>query len=811
MVTAQTPCHMNRWLCVSALALLCACISASPPSGAQAGAGVSDSCEAQTCRKGLRCNAAKVCEGANSNDDGEACTVGAECSSGHCAPDGARGVCATAGMGAVGASCQGDGACRAGLKCAFDGVTLFATCRTAGLKDIGHECTASRDCGQGLFCMQGLCRTVALAAMQAAHGYPPAISSPSTGWQGARCLAEKSTGVKALWSLPRETDPDDVKEDFFRLPYPNDAARDAQGRVGFERFPHDPAPPFGFDAVGRYLKALETEPFGSYGAVTFRFDGRLDFGTLSAQGSNPQLRVVDLTAGPRFGTARGLFYFYNSQRNRYVCSNWLTVRPAAGDPYGAGTYAVLMLKGPRDLSGAEVTASDDFVEMLKPTAPAEAGLARAWAAYAPLRAYLADRSLAAAEVLTASVFTVGDPQRLMAKLADAVDAAPAPVADPWVKCGSGASPCADASGARACGNGAGFDEWHTLVELPVFQRGVAPYLSPDAGGDIDFAAAVTPVRREKVCAALTVPKSAPPDGGFPLVLYAHGTGGSFRSHASDGAAEGLAAAQMAVLGFDQVGHGPRRGRGAEALPQDIVFNVANPASARGTMAQGAADLHAMARFLKEARIGAPAPLDAERLAFWGHSQGATQGALFLAHDTRVAGALLSGASASLTHALMSKKAPVNVADSMWLALSESAPGAVTEFHPVLGLLQTWSEVVDPINFARDVVVTPARARDVLQVWGKDDLYTPRAVQAHFALAARVAFVGPRVDEFDVMVVPSAGGNVMGPRTVTAAMRQYAPAGYDGHFVVFQDSTARRDALRFLGRVGKGEIPVVPEP
>ena len=72
----------------------------------------------------------------------------------------------------------------------------------------------------------------------------------------ATCPAVSKGAVKALWELPRANDPPEVKQDFYRLPYPNDAARDAAGKVDFSRHPKDPAPPFGFDAPNRLREPI---------------------------------------------------------------------------------------------------------------------------------------------------------------------------------------------------------------------------------------------------------------------------------------------------------------------------------------------------------------------------------------------------------------------------------------------------------------------------------------------------------------------------------------------------------------------------
>lgn len=811
----------------------------SPESPRPNGVGLGQSCDAGACRTGLVCSSSQqTCVGAGTTANGEPCLIGPECQSGQCGPNGARGICTDPGTGGRYASCQGDGDCQKGFRCGFDGERLFPSCQPAGSADIAGPCLKDGDCAQGLFCQADTCIALPITQSQAPHGFPPVIPNPSSLWQGAKCPDEKSTDITALWELPRDADPAEVKEDFYRLPYPNDARRGADGRIDFARHPKDPKPVFGFDALGRYLDALATEPFGNYITTFFRFDGPVRFDSLSANGTNPQLRVVDLTTGPRFGQRRGLFYFLSRGRNHYICNNWLAVRPYTGDAYLPGTYAAVLLKGVKDDQNADVKSSPDFTAMLSATAPADARLAAAWPKYQPLRDYLTQQTIAAADVLTATVFTVGDGERLQRQLQQSVAAAPAPTAATWVKCGAGmTSPCPDSSGARACGTSAAFDEFRSLISLPIFQAGDAPYLSPDAGGGIDMGdgGLIAVVRTEQVCAALTVPKTdgGSPDAGWPVLVYAHGTGGAFNSHAGDGAAAALSAFALpdagadagtvtgfAVLGFDQVGHGPRRGAiaaDAGLSPDDAVYNFQNPAAARGNMSQGAADLHAVVRYLKAldvADAGLPA-LDTRRLSFWGHSQGATEGALFLSQDRTVEGALLSGASASLLNALRSKKAPINIADNIWLALSESSVDTVNEFHPVLSLLQSWVEPADPINTARHVVVvpadgaTPAFGRHVFQVWGKSDTYTAQPVQQAFAGAAGLLWVGPKVDDFLGSPQSFAFANVSSPRPLTGAMRQYEPNGYDGHFVIFRNDQAKDDAVRFIGRAAAGQVPRVP--
>ena len=75
-----------------------------------------------------------------------------------------------------------------------------------------------------------------------------------------------------------------------------------------------------------------------------------------------------------------------------------------------------------------------------------------------------------------------------------------------------------------------------------------------------------------------------PAGGWPLVVYAHGTGGDARSFISDGTGRALAMQGLAVFGFDQIFNGDRAVGGA-ALAEEQFFNFANPKAARGNAIQ----------------------------------------------------------------------------------------------------------------------------------------------------------------------------------------------------------------------------------
>ncbi len=749
------------------------------------GQGVGQPCDdVLKCRPGLACSEGK-CEPGRSSEEGTACVISAECKTGlYCGPER---KCAPAGAGEDGASCSSDGDCKSGLRCNLVG--LGAVCQPEGTSDVGGQCKVGGDCFGGLACVQNACAPLP-------PGEKPPLAIPS--WTGVECKDVEGP-VIAYFRVPRGTD----DGDFFRLPFPNDIRRDANGHPKLTGFPTPGSDLLGFDVVDRYVKDVEAnaDGFSAYPTVTMRFSGTPDFETLKISGS---VRWVDVTAGA--GNDLGLAWSATSGRNAYVCNNSIGIRPRKGEPLIAGhTYAVFITRNAKLPGGTPVERAPDMTAMLggPPTDPV---LLQAYNAYAPLRTWAASKSFDLTTILTAAVFTVGNTTRTASQLATAIETAAAPTAKSWVKCGGGAvSPCPDAAGDRACPAtpDPDFDELHALVSLPIFQKGTAPYMNPTDGGDI----ATEKQRDEDVCMSLIVPKDTMPAGGWPLVVYAHGTGGSFRSHVSDGKplAAGAGGVKMAVLGIDQVAHGPRRGASTES-PNNLFFNFTNPAAARGNPLQGAADQLALFAFAKNLVLpAASSPTGAEirfeRIAFWGHSQGATEGGIALAYapQARVQGAVLSGSGASLIDALLSKTSPVNIAAAVPFVLSD--PQGVDASHPVLALLQNAIDPADPLNHAR-AIVSPPNAKHLFVPYGQKDTYTPSIVQQTFVLAAGLGHAQPpagvTAEPIDGLTpVPTPASPNLGGSAFTGYTRQYAPNGFDGHFVAQKDSQAMTNTQRFL--------------
>ncbi len=791
-------------------------VTAQPSGGGPVLGGVGTACTTDAeCRKGLTCDmGAKKCAAGHNAKEGASCMISDECAMGlYCA----SGTCAKGGNGKQGDGCASDAQCGTGLKCGIVGFGL--SCIPQGPGDVGAKCKSTADCLGGLACLTGTCTSA-----------PPGVPPFGALWKGITCAKEDGAALEAYFRVPRGMD----DGDFYRLPFPNDI-RLKMGKPNLKDHPTPGADLLGFDIVDRYLRALETDNdgWGRYHQTFFRFSGQLDSATLK-----DNVQLVNLTTATPVNV---LYYYYSIGGTAYMCPNWVTVGRAQGATFDEGaTYAAILMTGLKGKGGGAVKRGADFDAMLAASAPSDMTLAAAYPAYAPLRGYLKAKSIDPATVLNAAVFTVGKPTATLAKLEKAIDGAAPPTAAMWTKCDAGVtSPCPDHDGDRACAAAdPDFDELHALVSLPIFQKGKAPYLTPDDGGGIsvDQTGVAKVERTEQVCLSLTVPKGAAPGAGWPTLVFAHGTGGNFRNHVTTGIAKDFAkgvddgsgkVVKAAVLGIDQVQHGPRRG-GSTSSPNELFFNFANPQAARGNVQQGAADQIALLRFAPTVAFDAnSSPTKtafklSNVVGYWGHSQGATEGGLAVPFGN-YGGAVFSGQGASLIDALLNKTSPVNIAAAVPFALQDPdgegklAGGA---HHPVLSLLQTYIDGADPLNYGALVAATPpmgVNAHSVFQPYGQLDTYSPPVVEATYALAAELAIVAhdasvSKPDDIggqSESPAPLSGNLTSGGKKVTAALRQYAPAmGKDGHFVSFDVMSARADTERFLAGVLNGVVPRV---
>jgi hypothetical protein len=630
---------------------------------------------------------------------------------------------------------------------------------------------------------------------------------------------------RVLFEIPRAGE---VSDDFFRLPFPSDL-RVRDGRVDLGELPRPGATPLAPDLVDRTLTAIEGERIGFslHPTVFFRVSRALGVGDAALAALARAVTFVDVTPGaPERGQAVPFVVGWPAV-GRYLCGPSLAVSARGPEPLLPGHSYAVVLRGLLDAAGAPLGADADLAAVLggEPVAGDERGVA--WQRHAPLRAWLAEQAIPAGTVVGAALFTTQSIDTL-AELRRAVAAAPAPALRELVRCGEGrASSCDDPRVPPCAGlapdTDGRFVEYRGRLEIPVFQRGTPPFENEGGGIALEDDGRATPVRREAICVSLAVPRGQAPAGGWPLVVYSHGTGGDFRNHIDAGLAGELAAGDlgggaatpMATLGYDGVLHGSRKGTSARST-EDLVYNVFNPTAARDNSLQAAADLFAVARGLAVV-AAAGVPLSVDRPALYGHSQGGNAAALAAGYEPRFGMIVLSGTGGGLAVSMLEKRKPFPVGALLPVLLGESI--AVDARHPVLSLVQMYFDRADPLNHARRIVVAPGSGmppRHLLHVYGGDDSYAPEVTQAAFGAAAGLPVLNPLAAAAlvagaagpVVVEAPVAGNLVVGATRVTAVQAQYRPRGYDGHFVATQNPDARAAVQRTLGTYFRDGAPEV---
>ncbi|MDC0673190.1 alpha/beta hydrolase family protein [Nannocystis radixulma] len=695
---------------------------------------------------------------------------------------------------------------------------------------------------------------------------------PTTGselppgfWPGVACAppAEEQEGTPRIYF---DLDAGKVEgRDFFRLPFPLDA-RLKGGGVDLSGFPSPPAdldPAFGH-VVERWLSHLQSDlaGFAVNSAVLFRSTHGVD--------APKGIVFVNIEAGhPGYGQKlEGLSYSAKNgdqSGNNYICRNWLAVETIDGVPLEPGvTYAVLLTDSMEPLGGGRFSPDADFSAMLNGSAPGDPLRKAAWDTFAPLRQFLDSAENAAGVAVTrdrligGTVFTTAANNDVLAGAREAVRSAPLWVSDLHACTAAGPSPCsafvgltAEERAERECGAASkDYREIHGRVRLPIFQEGVPPYA--DIGGRIDLEDGA-PIQRSSLdaCFSVTVPVGQAPEAGWPVLVYAHGTGGSFRSPIIDGTARALASRGFATIALEGVMHGERRNDsdddgevGGLDLDQ-LVFNVYNPESARDTLVQGAIDQFTAVRLAEEWQDslvlgGEMLHFDASALFFMGHSQGANSGALFLPFEPLVRAAVLSGGGAKLPRALLGKQEPKveNPVTGDWLAPRELLQLAFQERpdrpldtpHPMLILLNTFVNRSDADNTAPLIRRRPLAGmpyRHILNYMGHVDSYSPLRAAGNLAIGLGAPIAGanlfdPPCDDYaDENERAACGwtsgkwlpevalpvtGNVSGKLTAVTRMLP-APAGKDGHYVAFEPAEMARIAGFFASALADG-VPTV---
>ena len=255
---------------------------------------------------------------------------------------------------------------------------------------------------------------------------------------------------------------------------------------------------------------------------------------------------------------------------------------------------------------------------------------------------------------------------------------------------------------------------------------------------------------------------------------------------------------------------------SELSSAELFFNLKNPRAARDNVLQGAADLFSLVQWAKnytlpsaESPSGSAIRFDSNRIVLWGHSQGASHASLMLPYEPDIAAAILSGHGGHLTTSLLTKSSPMDIASALPYALMDAnRQGKLRggNLNPILAIIQTLFDRVDPLNFAYRIKEEPwsgaSDSHHLFMIYGLKDTYSPKDTQRAYAIAADLPLVPPEIEEIDGIEPaeePLIDNIDVEGTTRTIGLRQYRPTdGRDGHFVATEVDAANDDDKRGHG-------------
>ena len=588
--------------------------------------------------------------------------------------------------------------------------------------------------------------------------------------------------------------------DWTATPWPTDRLRNADGRLDLSSFPNPD-----IDVLADYLDYASEAllGWGLNGSIYVQLAGAVDPASLpsAAQAmADPKalVQVVNVTPGSsRYGERMPLeFRSYESGKDPYYLPHTLAIHPVFGFPLAEGeTYCALVTRGVKDAQGRHLGRPAAFDAALD----ADASLA-------PLVAWLPDSGLLREDLAVATCFTTDRPTLELRQVRAFIETSPVP-------------PMTDV---EDLGTAKLFHEYRGHYTAPNFQAGDKPY---EEDGDLRFGEDGQPIVQfeEPVRFLLIVPTAYKmPAAGWPVILYAHGTGGDYETCKTTKTSVGPALAKegFAMICIDQPLHGERGLDGVD--PALWSFNVMNPRAGRTNFRQSAIDTMTLTRMialggfdLTEAQVGEVVAFDPGNIHFFGHSHGGISGALAIGIEPRIRAAVLSGAGGVLIETVLLRKDPLDFAE-LTMGVFDIASEDFDRFHPTLSVVQMLVDATDPINYSR-LWLHPGDGgtpKHVFVTEGTEDAQTPSFGTDAMCAAAGVPLIDPVVQAspghelagLELLHEPVSGNILLatGERR-TAGLRQWLGAD---HFVAFQDGTARARWTNFFRAIGKGMTPVI---
>lgn len=573
----------------------------------------------------------------------------------------------------------------------------------------------------------------------------PALGCPECSTTDGGGPAQATPGNQVAFDLDG---PLDTELTFFSFPLPSDLRLKPSGEPNLAGMPSNQHNGV-FD--GLRAEAEQRRGWGTIAAAWFQFPEPLaprDLHDVIPAAADAPVILVDIGAD---SPERGRMWptiAANLAPDPYAMPYLLGVAARPGVVLRPGTrYAFVVLRSLKDAKGGLLGVPLALAQLKAGQTPSGSRAAAAGALYAPLWGVLKEQGVNLDDVAAATVFTTGD---AVADLHDLTER----LKERWPVTirGLHLDPDDGATQPRFC-------ELHGSVTYPQFQQGTPPFNTDGlfAMGDDGL-----PVRQrdEDAKVVITVPKGPMPDGGYPLVVYFHGSGGLAASavdygpdDADGGMVAGLGPAYtVGAFGLATAATAlpvnPERLPGAE---DTAYLNLSNPKALRDTFRQGIIEQRLFIEAVRTLEVppdvleGCTGPslpagqaayrFAEERLVGMGQSMGGMYTNLISAVEPRITAGVPTGAGGLWAYFIMETSLVENAASGLALLLGMLTP--INYLHPSMGVLELAWEAVDPIVAVPRLSRRPLPGHPVRPVYepaGKGDSYFPTVVYDAMALA-----------------------------------------------------------------------------
>jgi hypothetical protein len=626
---------------------------------------------------------------------------------------------------------------------------------------------------------------------------------------------------------------------FYSAPFPSESRRGADGRVDLSAFPNPLANTYAAGLI--QIAAAAADGFGTTSTVYFAFDGPLDPKSL------PALNDTVAAASPVFlmavegqdaGVRVPVQAHFLADGGPYGAPNLLALLPLQGAPLRATTlYAAGVTRALTDAQGRSLGVAAQMAQLASGSAPA--GMSDAVLTdYRAALAQLAKSGIAASSLAGLAVFQTGNPtQGLKTVAVDALANAPSATLTPFMR-----TDLYD-----------GYCVYQSTIQMPDYQAGTPPFGT--TGGDWQFDATGKPIlqRMETANVYVTVPRATMPTAGFPTVVFERAGGGGDRPLIDRGVSTGSTftgavtpgtgpAQELAKVGWAGMSiDGPLEGlRNTTNGNEDfLLFNVLNPLAMRDNMRQSSLELIVQAHLLDWIRFnasdcpglvtpnGGNVAFDTGMLALMGHSMGATITPPAIALEPRYRALIMSGAGGSWVDNIVYKKKPLDTKPLAEAVIGLTGDYQLTEWDPMLGLLQWAGEPADPPVYSRMITSESQPPRHVLMFQGIVDHYILPPIANAESLSLKLDLAGPELDanvpelsQFtplgpllplsgrSAIALPVANNISSGGVMATAVVTQHPGDGIeDGHEIMFQTEEPKHEYRCFLQGLAAGMVRV----